>query len=84
LKPSYGRVSRYGLVAFASSLDQIGPFARSTRDCALLLNVIAGRDPMDSTSLEEPTEDFTAELGRDQWRPVSIPGEYFVDAWMPA
>jgi aspartyl-tRNA(Asn)/glutamyl-tRNA(Gln) amidotransferase subunit A len=80
LKPSYGRVSRYGLVAFASSLDQIGPFARSTRDCALLLNVIAGRDPMDSTSLDEPAEDFTAELGRDlKGVRLGIPKEYFVD-----
>ena len=84
LKPSYGRVSRYGLVAFASSLDQIGPFARSTRDCALLLNVIAGRDPMDSTSLEEPTEDFTAELGRDlKGVRLGIPKEYFVDGMDP-
>ncbi len=80
LKPSYGRVSRYGLVAFASSLDQIGPFARSTRDCALLLNAIAGRDPMDSTSLDHPTEDFTAELGRDlKGVRLGIPKEYFVD-----
>jgi aspartyl-tRNA(Asn)/glutamyl-tRNA(Gln) amidotransferase subunit A len=80
LKPSYGRVSRYGLVAFASSLDQIGPFARSTRDCALLLKVIAGRDPMDSTSLDEPAEDFTAELGRDlKGVRLGIPKEYFVD-----
>jgi aspartyl-tRNA(Asn)/glutamyl-tRNA(Gln) amidotransferase subunit A len=80
LKPSYGRVSRYGLVAFASSLDQIGPFARSTRDCALLLNVIAGRDPMDSTSLDQAREDFTAELGRDlKGVRLGIPKEYFVD-----
>ena len=80
LKPSYGRVSRYGLVAFASSLDQIGPFARTTHDCALLLNVIAGRDPMDSTSLDGPTEDFTAELGRDlKGVRLGIPKEYFVD-----
>jgi aspartyl-tRNA(Asn)/glutamyl-tRNA(Gln) amidotransferase subunit A len=80
LKPSYGRVSRYGLVAFASSLDQIGPFARSTRDCALLLNAIAGRDPMDSTSLDQPAEDFTAELGRDlKGIRLGIPKEYFVD-----
>ena len=80
LKPSYGRVSRYGLVAFASSLDQIGPFARTTHDCALLLNVIAGRDPMDSTSLDGPKEDFTAELGRDlKGARLGIPKEYFVD-----
>ncbi|HEY5954405.1 MAG TPA: Asp-tRNA(Asn)/Glu-tRNA(Gln) amidotransferase subunit GatA [Terrimicrobiaceae bacterium] len=80
LKPSYGRVSRYGLVAFASSLDQVGTFARSTRDCALLLNVIAGADPMDSTSLEQPAEDFTAHLGRDlKGVRLGIPKEYFVD-----
>jgi len=80
LKPSYGRVSRYGLVAFASSLDQIGPFARSTRDCALLLNAIAGRDPMDSTSLDLPEEDFTANLGRGlKGVKLGIPKEYFVD-----
>ena len=80
LKPSYGRVSRYGLVAFASSLDQIGPLARSTRDCALLLNAVAGRDPMDSTSLDQPAEDFTAELGRDlKGIHLGIPKEYFVE-----
>jgi aspartyl-tRNA(Asn)/glutamyl-tRNA(Gln) amidotransferase subunit A len=80
LKPSYGRVSRYGLVAFASSLDQIGPIARSTRDCASILNVIAGKDAHDSTSLELPTEDFTANLGRDlKGVKLGIPKEYFVD-----
>jgi aspartyl-tRNA(Asn)/glutamyl-tRNA(Gln) amidotransferase subunit A len=80
LKPSYGRVSRYGLVAFASSLDQIGSFARSTRDCAMLLNVIAGSDPMDSTSLNQSSEDFTAQLGRDlKGVRMGIPKEYFVE-----
>ncbi|GAT33640.1 aspartyl-tRNA(Asn)/glutamyl-tRNA(Gln) amidotransferase subunit A [Terrimicrobium sacchariphilum] len=80
LKPSYGRVSRYGLIAFASSLDQIGPFARTTKDCALLLNAIAGRDPRDSTSLDLPTEDFTSQLGRDlKGVKLGIPKEYFVD-----
>lgn len=80
LKPSYGRVSRYGLIAFASSLDQIGPFARTTKDCALLLNAIAGRDPRDSTSLDLPAEDFTSQLGGDlKGVKLGIPKEYFVD-----
>jgi len=80
LKPSYGRVSRYGLVAFASSLDQIGPIARSTRDCAAILNAISGKDPHDSTSLDVPAEDFTANLGRDlKGVKLGIPAEYFVD-----
>jgi len=80
LKPSYGRVSRYGLVAFASSLDQIGPFARSTRDCAALLTAISGKDPHDSTSLDLPAEDFSSGLGRDlKGVRLGIPKEYFVD-----
>ena len=65
LKPSYGRVSRFGLVAFASSLDQIGPIAKNVRDAALLLNVIAGHDAQDSTSLDTPVADYTALLGKD-------------------
>lgn len=65
VKPTYGRVSRYGLVAFASSLDQIGPFTKSTRDAALLTRVIAGHDPKDSTSLNQPVPDYTESLGRD-------------------
>ncbi|MCX6975040.1 MAG: Asp-tRNA(Asn)/Glu-tRNA(Gln) amidotransferase subunit GatA [Verrucomicrobia bacterium] len=80
LKPSYGRVSRYGLVAFASSLDQIGPIARTTRDCAGILNVIAGKDSHDSTSLDLQAEDFTSQLGRDlKGVKIGIPREYFVD-----
>lgn len=62
LKPTYGRVSRYGLIAFASSLDHIGPFAKTAKDVALVLRTIAGRDPMDSTSAELPVPDYVAEL----------------------
>src|SRR5213082_3090282 len=64
LKPTYGRVSRFGLVAFASSLDQIGPLTKTVRDAALIMNVIAGHDPQDSTCLNEPLPDYTAALDR--------------------
>src|SRR5204862_8200475 len=60
MKPTYGRVSRYGLIAYASSLDQVGPFAHDLADLALLLQVIAGRDPLDSTSVERPVPDYPA------------------------
>jgi aspartyl-tRNA(Asn)/glutamyl-tRNA(Gln) amidotransferase subunit A len=65
LKPTYGRVSRYGLVAFASSLDQIGPITRDTRDTARVLSVIAGHDPRDATSATRPVDDYEAECGKD-------------------
>jgi aspartyl-tRNA(Asn)/glutamyl-tRNA(Gln) amidotransferase subunit A len=64
VKPTYGLVSRYGLIAFASSLDQVGPFARDVRDAATLLEAIAGHDPMDSTSIEDAPTDFTSGIGR--------------------
>ncbi len=77
LKPTYGRVSRFGLVAFASSLDQIGPIAKDTRDCALLLNAISGHDPRDSTSVPEPVPDYTRYLAGDLKGLVAgIPKEY--------
>src|SRR5579864_2345657 len=64
LMPTYGRVSRYGLIAFASSLDHIGPLTKTVKDAAILLRAIAGRDPMDSTSAEVPVPDYAAELDR--------------------
>jgi aspartyl-tRNA(Asn)/glutamyl-tRNA(Gln) amidotransferase subunit A len=84
LKPTYGRVSRYGLVAFASSLDQIGPFTKTVRDSALILNAISGKDPMDSTSLDVPVPDFTSLLGRDvKGLKLGLPREYFIDGIDP-
>jgi aspartyl-tRNA(Asn)/glutamyl-tRNA(Gln) amidotransferase subunit A len=78
MKPTYGRVSRYGLVAFASSLDQIGPITKDTRDCALLMNHISGHDPMDSTSAPLDVPDFTTYLGRGiRGVRVGVPREYF-------
>jgi len=78
LKPTYGRVSRYGLVAFASSLDQIGPFTKDVRDCALMLNAISGHDPADSTSVPVPVPDYTASLGKDvRGLKIGVPKEYF-------
>ncbi len=80
MKPTYGRVSRYGLVAFASSLDQIGPITKNVRDCALLLNVISGKDPLDSTSAPVAVPDFTVPLGRDiKGLKIGIPKEYFIE-----
>jgi aspartyl-tRNA(Asn)/glutamyl-tRNA(Gln) amidotransferase subunit A len=78
LKPTYGRVSRLGMVAFASSLDQAGPMAHSAEDCALLLNTMAGHDPLDSTSAEIAVEDYTATLGDSlQGIRIGLPKEYF-------
>ena len=80
LKPTYGRVSRYGLIAFASSLDQIGPFTHTVEDAALLLQAIAGPDPLDSTCYDEPVPDFSRQLerGLDGLR-VAAPQEFFGD-----
>jgi aspartyl-tRNA(Asn)/glutamyl-tRNA(Gln) amidotransferase subunit A len=80
IKPTYGRVSRWGLVAFASSLDQIGVFARTAGDCAAVLESIAGGDPRDSTSLPEPAPDFRKAQGGDVSElVVGLPREYFVE-----
>ena len=78
IKPTYGRVSRFGMIAFASSLDQGGPMAQTAEDCALLLNAMAGFDPQDSTSLERPAEDFSRDLEKPlQGLKIGVPREYF-------
>ena len=80
LKPTYGRVSRYGLVAFASSLDQIGTFTRTVEDTAILLNIISGKDPKDSTSADREVPDFTKFLDKDiKGIKIGIPEEFFVE-----
>ncbi len=85
LKPTYGRVSRYGLVAFASSLDQIGPITKDVTDAAILMNLIAGHDRRDSTSVDLPVPDYTASLARDvKGMKIGIPKEYFIDGMDPA
>lgn len=85
LKPTYGRVSRYGLVAYASSLDQIGPLTKSVTDAALLLQVLAGHDPRDSTSVPEPVPDYRAALTGDlRGLRIGLPKEYFIPGIDPA
>ncbi len=80
LKPTYGRVSRYGLVAYASSLDQVGPLARDAADCALVLQTIAGHDPRDATSLPDPVPDYSAALTGDiSGLRLGVPSEYFAE-----
>jgi aspartyl-tRNA(Asn)/glutamyl-tRNA(Gln) amidotransferase subunit A len=84
LKPTYGRVSRFGLVAFASSLDQVGPLTKTVRDAALIMNAIAGHDPQDSTCLNEPMPDYTAALGRDlRGIRLGLPKEYMIEGIDP-
>ncbi len=84
LRPTYGLVSRYGLIAFASSLDQAGPIARSAADLALLLNVMAGFDPRDSTSLDRPKEDYTRNLEMKMaGLRIGLPAEYFGEGIEP-
>ncbi|MDP8266717.1 MAG: Asp-tRNA(Asn)/Glu-tRNA(Gln) amidotransferase subunit GatA [Candidatus Aceula meridiana] len=84
LKPTYGLVSRYGLIAFASSLDQIGPFTKDVEDCALLLNLIAGHDEYDSTSAKIEIPDYTKSLINDaKGLKIAIPKEYFIEGISP-
>ncbi|MEJ5209944.1 MAG: Asp-tRNA(Asn)/Glu-tRNA(Gln) amidotransferase subunit GatA [Burkholderiales bacterium] len=84
IKPTYGVVSRYGMIAFASSLDQGGPMAKSAEDCALLLNVMAGFDPRDSTSLDRPAEDYTRLLEEPlAGLRIGLPKEYFAEGVAP-
>ena len=88
LKPTYGRVSRYGLVAYGSSLDQIGPLAKDVTDAALLLGAIAGYDPRDSTSVNVPVPDYLAGIrdqgsGDQEGLRVGVPKEYFIPGMQP-
>jgi len=84
MKPTYGRVSRYGLVALASSLDQIGPFAQDVTDTALLLGAVAGHDPRDATSIQAPVPDYAAELSKGvDGLTLGLPDEYFIDGMEP-
>jgi len=84
MKPTYGRVSRFGLIAFASSLDQIGPLTRNVSDCATVLNVISGYDPLDSTALPQEVPDYTISLGKDiKGLRIGIPKEYFIEGIEP-
>jgi len=84
IKPTYGRCSRFGIVAFASSLDQAGPFARTVEDCAILLRSMAGHDPKDSTSADRPVPDFAAACGRSvKGLRIGVPKEYRLDGTPP-
>jgi aspartyl-tRNA(Asn)/glutamyl-tRNA(Gln) amidotransferase subunit A len=84
MKPTYGRVSRYGLIALASSLDQVGPFARDVRDAALLLGAVAGHDRRDATSIQAPVPDYVADLSKGvAGLTLGLPDEYFIDGMDP-
>lgn len=84
MKPTYGRVSRFGMIAFASSLDQAGPFTRDVRDAAIMLGAIAGHDPRDSTSIDAPVPDYTATLEDGvKGLKIGIPKEYFIEGVDP-
>ena len=84
LKPTYGRVSRFGLIAFASSLDQLGPFTKDVEDCAIMMNAMAGYDPKESTSVQMEVPDYRQFIGRDikGWK-IGIPREYFIEGIDP-
>jgi len=80
IKPTYGRVSRYGMIAFGSSLDQGGPLAQSAEDCAIILQTMAGFDPRDSTSIEQPVPDYSASINQDiRGMKIGLPEEYFAE-----
>ena len=84
LKPTYGRVSRYGVIAYASSLDQVGPLTRDVTDCALMLGAVAGHDPLDSTSVNIPVPDYRAALtGEVQGLKIGLPKEYYIEGLDP-
>jgi aspartyl-tRNA(Asn)/glutamyl-tRNA(Gln) amidotransferase subunit A len=84
LKPTYGRVSRYGVIAYASSLDQVGPLARDVEDCAILLQAVAGYDPADSTSVDIPVPDYRATLRQGvKGLRIGLPREYFIEGLDP-
>jgi aspartyl-tRNA(Asn)/glutamyl-tRNA(Gln) amidotransferase subunit A len=84
IKPTYGRVSRFGVIAYASSLDQVGPLTKDVLDCALMLRTIAGHDPLDSTSINAPVPDYTTALNRStRGLRIGIPKEYFVEGMQP-
>ena len=84
IKPTYGRCSRWGMVAFASSLDQAGPIARTVRDCAIMLGSMAGYDPKDSTSVDMPVPDYEKAIGRSiKGMKIGIPTEYRLEGMPP-
>jgi aspartyl-tRNA(Asn)/glutamyl-tRNA(Gln) amidotransferase subunit A len=85
LKPTYGRVSRYGVIAYASSLDQVGPVTRDVADCAIMLGAVAGHDPKDSTSVKLPVPDYSAALVHDvKGLKIGLPREYFIEGLDPS
>ncbi len=84
LKPTYGRVSRYGVIAYASSLDQVGPLTRDVTDCAIMMGALAGYDPRDSTSVNRPVPDYCAALSNDvRGLKIGLPREYFIEGLDP-